>query len=388
MKYRRFGRTEFRMPVISSGGMRFQQSWNGKDEVTDEEQKRLEACVHHALELGVNHIETARGYGTSEEQLGRILPSLPRDEILVQTKVGPMENVDKFRATFEKSMRLLQLDYIDIFSFHGINDEQSLEYALRCYDIMDDYRKEGRVRDIGFSTHGTHPILVKAIETGLFDHINLHWYYIYQDNWPAIEAAKKQDMGVFIISPNDKGGKLYAPSDKLCELTHPLHPMVFNGLFCLMHPEVHTLSCGVSQASDFDIHMEVADKLDNAAEYVNPIVERLENEMANMLGEEWASSWREGLPEWDDAPGEINVNWVLRLRNLAIAYDMVEYGKMRYNMLSKGGAWMPGNKGEKALDFDWTDVLQNSKHAAVIPDALVDAHELLDGEAAKRLQLD
>ena len=52
-------------------------------------QANLEATIHRALELGINHIETARGYGTSEMQLGRVLPKLPRDKIIVQTKVAP-----------------------------------------------------------------------------------------------------------------------------------------------------------------------------------------------------------------------------------------------------------------------------------------------------------
>ena len=112
MQYRRFGKTELQIPVISCGGMRYQQSWKDfeTDKVTDENQKNLEACIHRAVELGVNHIETARGYGTSEYQLGKILPSFQRDKIIVQTKVGPNADVSKFVDEFENSMGLLQLD--------------------------------------------------------------------------------------------------------------------------------------------------------------------------------------------------------------------------------------------------------------------------------------
>jgi predicted aldo/keto reductase-like oxidoreductase len=49
-------------------------------------------------------------------------------------------------------------------------------------------------------------------------------------------------MGVFIISPNDKGGKLYDPPAKLVDLCPPLTPMQFNALYCLARPQVHTLS--------------------------------------------------------------------------------------------------------------------------------------------------
>ncbi|MCC6823901.1 MAG: aldo/keto reductase, partial [Verrucomicrobia subdivision 3 bacterium] len=87
MKYRRFGRTELQMPVISCGGMRYQHKWQdvAPKEIPPANQANLEACIHRALELGINHIETARGYGTSEMQLGWVLPKLPRDKLIVQT---------------------------------------------------------------------------------------------------------------------------------------------------------------------------------------------------------------------------------------------------------------------------------------------------------------
>ena len=66
--------------------------------------------------------------------------------------------------------------------------------------------------------------------------MNLHAYYLFQDNLPAIADARARDMGVFIISPTDKGGRLYAPSDKLRKLTAPLSPMAFNDLVVPREP--------------------------------------------------------------------------------------------------------------------------------------------------------
>jgi len=386
MKYRRFGKTELQIPVISCGGMRYQQSWKSDDPVSEENQRNLEACIRRAWELGITHIETARGYGTSEFQLGKIIPKLPRKDLILQTKVGPMGDPKKFEATFEKSISLLGVEYLDIFSFHGINDEQDLQNTLKCMPLAQQWKKEGRIRDIGFSTHGPCSIIVKAIRTGHFDHVNLHWYYIFQENWPAIEEATRLDMGVFIISPNDKGGLLYKPSPKLVELCAPLHPMVFNALFCLSRPQVHTLSCGVARPTDFDIHMDAVKNLDRASELLPPIEKRLRDELSKALGDTWASTWDAGLPDWDETPGEINMRWILRLRNLALAYDMVEYGKMRYNLLGQGGNWFPGQKADKLDELDLRPVLRHSPHADRIPAALAEAHTLLSGEKRKRLQ--
>src|SRR5947199_10611780 len=123
MHYRRFGRTGLLMPVFSCGGMRYQHKWQdvAPKDIPANNQANLEATIHRAIELGINHIETARGYGSSEMQLGNILPTLPRDKIIVQTKVGPTEDPAEFLKKFEQSMAYLKLDHVDLLSLHGIN---------------------------------------------------------------------------------------------------------------------------------------------------------------------------------------------------------------------------------------------------------------------------
>lgn len=386
MKYRRFGKTELNIPVISCGGMRFQESWNSNDPVSDESQRNLEAVVRRAFELGINHFETARGYGTSEYQLGKILPQLPRDRIIVQTKVSPCADPRQFQEVFDYSMGLLNLDYIDLFAFHGVNNTTIHEHTKACIDTAFRWKKEGRVRHIGFSTHNVCEGIIETIKLDCFEYVNLHWYYVFQDNWPAIVEANKRDMGVFIISPNEKGGMLFKETPKFAGLTAPYHPMVFNGLFCLSRPEVHTLSCGAARPEQFDIHLETADLSERASEIAGPIEERLDAEMERVLGNEWLRTWHVGLPKWEETPGHVNIPWILRLRNLALAFDMVEFGKMRYNLLGNGDHWFPGNRADQLAKYNFADCLKNSPHADKIPALLEEAHNLLAGETRKRLQ--
>ena len=214
MRYRRFGRTGLAMPVISCGGMRYQFKWQDMPakEIPADNQANLEACIQRALQLGINHIETARGYGTSEMQLGRILPSLPRHQIIVQTKVAPRPSPKEFLAAFNTSLKYLSLEHVDLLALHGINNRELLHQSLKnsgCVAAARQLQREGRVRFVGFSTHATTDIILEAVNSGEFDYVNLHWYFVNDLNWPAIEAAHVRDMGVFIISPNDKGGKLY-----------------------------------------------------------------------------------------------------------------------------------------------------------------------------------
>ena len=390
MLYRRFGRTELEMPVFSCGGMRYQHKWKDVPgwQIPQENQRNLEATIKRSLEVGINHIETARAYGTSEMQLGRILPKLPREKLIIQTKVSPKEDPKEFRRQFNQSLKFLQLDYVDLFGLHGINTDEILDSCIRPGGCLDEARKlqeQGKIRFIGFSTHGPTDIIKKTIETDCFDYVNLHWYYINQRNWPAIEAAKKHDMGVFIISPSDKGGKLYDPPKKLVDLCQPLSPIVFNDLFCLSHPQVHTLSLGAARPTDFDEHLKTLSLLDNPQPILDPILTRLEAEAIKILGENWVKTWEQGLPNYEETPGKINIKTILWLRNLALAYDMIEYGKMRYNLLGNGGHWFPGKNAENVKQLDLSHCLTKSPHQDKIPNYLVEAHGLLGGESVQRL---
>ncbi len=391
MQYRRFGRTNLQMPVFSCGGMRYQHSWSDLHEkdIPEANQKNLEATIRRSLELGINHIETARAYGTSEIQLGKILPTIPRDEIIVQTKVVVMEDPKKFLDTFNRSLKLLNLDYIDLLGIHGINLNSHIDTCLApggILDIAHQLQREGKLRHIGFSTHGPTEVIVKAIETNQFDYVNLHWYYINQTNWAAIEAATQHDMGVFIISPSDKGGKLYAPPEKLTKLCAPLSPMVFNDLFCLSHPQVHTLSLGAAAPSDFDEHIKTLDLIQNADEILKPILQRLDQAGIEAMGENYWRNWHKGLPRNEDTPDRLNIPMILWLRNLVLAYDMTDYAKGRYNLLGNASHWFPGSRAEDSTNFDSIrPLLTHSPFAQDIPKFLAEAHELLSGETVQRL---
>ena len=197
--------------------MRYQHKWQDvpPQEIPSGSQANLEACIHRALELGINHIETARGYGTSEMQLGRILPRLPREKMIVQTKVAPREDPMEFRRTFETSMNYLKLDHVDLLGIHGINNRQLLDQTLRpggCLTVARELQREGRVRFVGFSTHATTDVILDAIHGGDFDYVNLHWYFVNELNWAAVGGGNCKGHGSLYYQPERQRRPTLQPS--------------------------------------------------------------------------------------------------------------------------------------------------------------------------------
>jgi len=236
MQYRRFGRTNLKIPVLSLGGMRFQKSWDQLDssEISYKEQNKVEKILRLANKYGLSHVETAKYYGTSEVQLGIGFENTKKIPGIIQTKIPPNSDPKIFEKDVLTSLEKLKVKKIDLLAIHGINTFQHLHQAIKdggCIEVLKNFQKENLIGSIGFSTHGKSSLIEKAISTNLFDYVNLHWYFINQENTKVINLANKYDLGVFIISPTDKGGHLHTPSTKMLELCRPLHPIVFNYLF-------------------------------------------------------------------------------------------------------------------------------------------------------------
>jgi predicted aldo/keto reductase-like oxidoreductase len=391
MKYRRFGKTEYQMPLISVGGMRYQTSWERKDRIQPTSIKKLEKIVAHALDLGMYHFETAYGYGTSEEELGQVLPNYNRSDLLIQTKVGPKEDVNDFLRNFETSMKSLKVDYLDLFAIHGINNDEILDSCLKKGSTIDkalELKQQGVIRSLGFSTHGPLETILRTIRTGYFDYVNLWYSYIYPTNLPAIREAQKNDMGVFIISPNDKGGRLFEPSEKIKRLCAPLSPMMFHDVFILSDPDIHTISCGAVKPEDLDEHHQAVERMDEIQQMVPEIVSQLDTELDKVIDPQWIRTYTQGLPSWERTPGRINIPIILWLWNLVKAFDMLEYARFRYNLMGNAEHWFPGADPGGLTEIDRIELrksLDSSPYADRIVDILFETNELLKKEKVQRL---
>jgi aryl-alcohol dehydrogenase-like predicted oxidoreductase len=217
MKYRKFGKFSWQISEVGFGAWAIGGTMWGPQ--SDDDSIK---ALHKAIDLGVNFIDTAQGYGAghSEELIGKVLKERS-EEIYVATKVPPKgyapwpppDNYDSrksFPAEYiieecEKSLKRLQRDYIDIYQFHtwasafNIRDE--------WFEAMNKLRDQGKIRAIGVSVHDTTPdSVIASLVNGRVDAVQVI-YNIFEQypQFNLLPIAEMKGTGIIVRVPFDEG---------------------------------------------------------------------------------------------------------------------------------------------------------------------------------------
>jgi aryl-alcohol dehydrogenase-like predicted oxidoreductase len=219
MQKRKLGRTGLEVSVLGYGAGAVGGLFT-KGDARDQER-----AIARAIEAGINYFDTAALYGNgeSEKNLGRVLKAL-KANVVVGTKVrlnaGHRGDVAKAIAQgMEDSLRRMGRDSVDLFQLHNplvakdANDHLAIDIALNeVAPALDKLRQQGKTRFIGFSGVGETPALLKAIDSKLFDTVQVVYNALNpsaggpmpkgapgQDYGRLLERAKANDAGTIII---------------------------------------------------------------------------------------------------------------------------------------------------------------------------------------------
>ncbi len=274
-------------------------------------------------------------------------------------------------------MANLGVDYLDNFDFHGPGNYRTVAPAMSddgCLGYVRKLMSEGVIRHFGFSTHGYPKGVMELVNTNEFESINLHYYYFYQGMEQVVKRAAELDMGVFIISPNNQGGKLQDPTEELRQACAPLAPMVFNHMWLLNQPEVHTLSFGPANPEQIDGNL-IAEDYDGTGDdraRFDGVMEQVESRYRSTLGDEFCTVCNQCLP----CPENINIPALLSWRQIDRAFAMTEFAQGRYSKVGSGGAWILGKKGDRCTKCG--DCLPRCPESLDIPGLLWRTHKELE----------
>lgn len=208
MQYRQ-NKTGEDISLLGYGCMRFTRKGGNIDIDKAEKEVRL------ALQGGVNYFDTAYVYPGNEAALGEILRRIGcRENVNIATKLPHylIKSIDGIEKLFKEELRRLQTDYVDYYLMHMLTDTETWENLKRLgiEKWIEDKKKSGKIRHIGFSYHGHTDMFCKLIDTYDWDFTQIQYNYMDEHSQAGrrgLQYAAKKGIPV-IIMEGLRGGKL------------------------------------------------------------------------------------------------------------------------------------------------------------------------------------
>ncbi len=306
MLKRILGRTGFEVSLIGFGGIPIQR--------LDEEQA-LE-LVQEASNQGINFIDTATGYGRSEELIGYGIEKTGRDKWIIATKC-PTRGYESMKKAIDESLNKLRTDVIDLYQLHNVSQEEQYTQVMAengALRALKEAKEAGKIKEIGITSHSLE-MLEKAIETGEFSTIQFPYNAVERQGEKLFERAKELNIGVIVMKPI-AGGAITQPDLSL--------------RFIMENPNVSVIIPGMDK---------VEHVIDNSKVGISPkglsSEERvvLQKEV-NDLGQEFCRRCGYCAP----CPQGINIPTVMVMEGYYLRYNLQDWAKERYDALEKNAS--------------------------------------------------
>jgi uncharacterized protein len=328
MQHRQYADTDLRLSALGFGAMR----------LPDDDDFAVE-CMVHALENGVNLIDTAPGYrggeddsrGSSERLVGRALQQVNRDEVYLSTKnASGAPSAEAWREELEQSLENLQTDYIDFYQLiHAIKWESYTEkFRPNAWDEALKAREEGLIRHFSFSSHDSPENIIKLLEEGIFESCIIQYNLLDRKNEPVIDYARENGISVFVMGPVG-GGRLGMRSEKIESIVPGVKSTPELALrFVLSNPGVTTALSGMNTIEMIDENIATASLEEPLSDdELTAIEETLQENKA--LAELYCTGCDYCMP----CPQDVGIPRIFAAMNMHRVWGLTEAAKARYARL-------------------------------------------------------
>jgi predicted aldo/keto reductase-like oxidoreductase len=265
MQYREFGKTGLKVSALGFGAMRLPVLKNNQ---VDEE--RAVKMIRHAIDEGVNYIDTAYPYhqGESERIVGNALLDGYREKTYLATKcpVWKLEKEEDFEIILEEQLEKLQTDHIDFYLLHALSRDR-FEDTVKKFDLvkkMEKAREQGKIKYLGFSFHDSYDVFQDILDYyDGWDFCQIQYNYVdltHQAGEKGLKEAASKGLAVVVMEPL-LGGKLAAPAAHVKELFKEDKSCVEYALdFIWDQPEVSLLLSGMSDETQLEENLLYGDR--------------------------------------------------------------------------------------------------------------------------------
>ncbi len=302
------------------------------------------ALLRRAMALGVNYLDTARGYldGESERMVGLAVKGC-RDQVYISTKrpMGPWHSLteavspDEYRRSIEQQLERMGLDYVDVWHLHGLLWEAYCKFGTGQNGIMRVVHKakeEGLIRHIAFSCHDTPQNLMRLIDTGEFEAVTLQYNLLDRSNEEAIAYAHERGLGVVVMGPVG-GGRLAGPSAFQQVLPGGSHSSAEIALrFVIANPGVSVAISGMSTLSQVEENVATASRL-------GPLTDAERQAVAASLAEmqRLADLYCTGCNYCMPCPNGVDIPRNFALMHTHRVYGLTEVARTQYAAMPETG---------------------------------------------------
>jgi predicted aldo/keto reductase-like oxidoreductase len=188
-----FGKTGLWVNRVAMGGIPIMRL--RKKEAVD--------VVKEVLGMGINFIDTATGYGDSEEKIGEALKGKKREDLVIASK-SPASDKKTFLEHVDLSLKRMGIDYIDIYQLHGVNSEEKMKQVMGlggAYEGLQEAIERGEVRHAAFSSHHM-PEAKKLMLTEKFEVVQIPFNFVETEpEKEIIPLTRRMNLGFIAMKP-------------------------------------------------------------------------------------------------------------------------------------------------------------------------------------------